>query len=382
MKDSGTKKPRELGERVIDHRFHPRLWILLTEPAPEATPTRQKLLNVTTRKIKVDLPEPDGHAALPGPDVTSEGMRVVRKRTLVMCLLNHLTCHVFDLSTLRTLQPGSRRGPIPDEFHEDHEVTGVDFVGPLLVTLSDTVAGRLVLPTFGGGRCRVPPGWWDVADFMRFCLVCKLWMNNIGTKKPHELCERVIDHRFHPHRWILMMEPAPEATPTGRKLLNITTQKIIKVDQSELDGHAMLLGVTSWPATANGGEHRRAPSGWWDVVDFMRFHLVCKLWMKGSSTKKPRELSERVIDHLFHPHRWILLMEPAPEATPTRRKLLHVTTRKIIMVDLPELDGHAVLSCPDTVSEGMLVVHERTLVMCLLNLLTHHVVDLPTLRTL
>ena len=57
---------------------------------------------------------------------------MVRKRTLVMCLLNHLTCHVFDLSTLRTLQPGSRRGPIPDEFHEDHEVTGVDFVVDLL----------------------------------------------------------------------------------------------------------------------------------------------------------------------------------------------------------------------------------------------------------
>jgi hypothetical protein len=38
-----------------------------------------------------------------------------------------------------------------------------------------------------------------------------------------------------------------------------------------------------------------------------------------------------------------LLTEPTPEATPTRRKLLNVTTRKIIKVDLPELDGHAVL---------------------------------------
>ena len=58
----------------------------------------------------------------------------------------------------------------------------------------------------------------------------------------------------------------------------------------------------------------------------MRFRLVCKLWMKGSGTKKPHELSERIIDDRFHPRRWILVMEPAPEATPTRQKLLNVTT--------------------------------------------------------
>ena len=98
----------------------------------------------------------------------------------------------------------------------------------------------------------------------------------------------------------------------------------------------------------------------------MRFRLVCKLWMKGSGTKKPHELGERVIDHRFHPHQWILVTEPAPEATPTRRKLLNVTTRKIIMVDLLELDGHAVLPGPDAASKGMLVVRERTLVVCLL----------------
>jgi hypothetical protein len=74
---------------------------LLTEPTPEATPTRRKLLNVTTQKIiKVDLPELDGHAVLPSPDAASEGMLVVREKTLVMCLLSHLTRHVFDLPTL------------------------------------------------------------------------------------------------------------------------------------------------------------------------------------------------------------------------------------------------------------------------------------------
>jgi hypothetical protein len=48
MNDSGTKKPHELGERVIDHCFLPCQWILLMEPAPKATRTRRKLLNVTT----------------------------------------------------------------------------------------------------------------------------------------------------------------------------------------------------------------------------------------------------------------------------------------------------------------------------------------------
>jgi hypothetical protein len=76
---------------------------------------------------------------LPSPDAALEGMLVVRERTLVMCLLNHLTRHIFDLPTMRTLQPGSRRGPISNVCHEDHEVTGVDFVVDLLeVNVSPT----------------------------------------------------------------------------------------------------------------------------------------------------------------------------------------------------------------------------------------------------
>jgi hypothetical protein len=59
--------------------------------------------------------------------------------TLVICLLNLLTCHVFDLPTLRTLRPGSRRGPISNVFHEDHEVTGVSFMVDMLeVNVSPT----------------------------------------------------------------------------------------------------------------------------------------------------------------------------------------------------------------------------------------------------
>jgi hypothetical protein len=48
MNDSGTKKPYELDECIIDHRFHPDRWILLTELTFEFTPTHCKLLNVTT----------------------------------------------------------------------------------------------------------------------------------------------------------------------------------------------------------------------------------------------------------------------------------------------------------------------------------------------
>ena len=85
-----------------------------------------------------------------------------------MCL-NHLTRHVFDLSTLRMLQPGSRRGPISNEFHEDHEVTGIDFVVDLLeVNVSPThllLCGKwfthtttlwLFVPLVAGSRVHLP----------------------------------------------------------------------------------------------------------------------------------------------------------------------------------------------------------------------------------
>jgi hypothetical protein len=81
MDGSGIRKPRELGARVIDHSFHPRRWILLTEEeADEATPTptRRTLLNLTTRKtIQVDLPELAGYSVVPGPAAAPEGMLVV-----------------------------------------------------------------------------------------------------------------------------------------------------------------------------------------------------------------------------------------------------------------------------------------------------------------
>jgi hypothetical protein len=100
-------------------------------------PTHHKLLNVTTRKIiMVDMLELDGHTMLLGPNAASEGMVVVRERTLVMCILNLLTRHAVDLPAL---QPGRHRGPILSVFHEDHEVMIVGFVVDLIeVNVSPT----------------------------------------------------------------------------------------------------------------------------------------------------------------------------------------------------------------------------------------------------
>jgi hypothetical protein len=73
MDGSGIRKPRELGARVIDHSFHPRRWILLTEEEEEAdeatpTPTRRTLLNLTTRKtIQVDRRSSPGTLWSPDP---------------------------------------------------------------------------------------------------------------------------------------------------------------------------------------------------------------------------------------------------------------------------------------------------------------------------
>lgn len=79
------------------------------------------------------------------------------------------------------------------------------------------------------------------------------------------------------------------------------------------------------------------------MVNFMWFRLVCTLWLASSSTEKLCEHGKHVINHYCHPHQWILLMELVPKATPTHRKLLNITTWKIIKVDLTELAGHAVV---------------------------------------
>lgn len=88
----------------------------------------------------------------------------------------------------------------------------------------------------------------DVADFTWFRVMCEVWMDNNDTKKPYELDAHIMDHRFQPHRWILLTNPAFEPTPTRRRVLNVAIRKIIKVDDlSELDGHAWVLGSIALP---------------------------------------------------------------------------------------------------------------------------------------
>ncbi|KAJ1292430.1 hypothetical protein BS78_02G390800 [Paspalum vaginatum] len=115
-------------------------------------------------------------------------------------------------------------------------------------------------------------------------------------------------------------------------------------------------------------------------MDFLQFRAVCMPWRAG--TPNP-QLGKRTIDDSFHPREWILLPLPEAPAEATRRQLLNVTTRKLVQVHLPELAGHSVVEGPSGAPEGMLLLRdERTLVVRLLNPVTRHVVDLPSLMTL
>jgi len=78
----------------------------------------------------------------------------------------------------------------------------------------------------------------DVADFLRFCAVCIWWRG--GTKNSCLLGVGIINHRFHPRRWILRTEPAAGAMRCN--LLNMTTTNVLEVDLPELNGHAMVSG--------------------------------------------------------------------------------------------------------------------------------------------
>ncbi|KAL6656796.1 hypothetical protein ACP70R_004576 [Stipagrostis hirtigluma subsp. patula] len=84
--------PRAHG--VLDHRFHPRQWIMLRETV--AAPHRRRLLNVSTGEcMTMDLPELAGHDVF-GP--TTEGLLVLLDRaTYAVRLLNPITHQVADL---------------------------------------------------------------------------------------------------------------------------------------------------------------------------------------------------------------------------------------------------------------------------------------------
>ncbi|KAL6855922.1 hypothetical protein ACP4OV_018724 [Aristida adscensionis] len=106
-----------------------------------------------------------------------------------------------------------------------------------------------------------------------------------------------------------------------------------------------------------------------DVADYIRFRAVCRPWRR--CTADPR--AERGLDGRFLPRRWIML-DKALDGHRCRR-FLNVSTGESIRMDLPELAEHRLVAFAP---EGLLVLyHEATLVLRLLNPLTRQLTDLP-----
>ncbi|KAL6657737.1 hypothetical protein ACP70R_005517 [Stipagrostis hirtigluma subsp. patula] len=92
--------PRAHG--VFDRRFHPRRWIMLPRALSDGRSGRRRFLSILTgESIRVRLPDLRCHVVL-GP--TAEGLVVLlRRRTLVVQLLNPLTGQLVDLPSATTL---------------------------------------------------------------------------------------------------------------------------------------------------------------------------------------------------------------------------------------------------------------------------------------
>ncbi|XP_012699359.1 uncharacterized protein LOC101753885 [Setaria italica] len=113
-----------------------------------------------------------------------------------------------------------------------------------------------------------------------------------------------------------------------------------------------------------------------DVADYVRFRAVCRSWRRCS----PEDPRDAVLDDRFLPPQWIMLDKACARARPGRHRFLNVSTGECIRMDLPELAGHKLLA---VTPEGLLLLlHEPTLVVRLLNPLTRHLTDLPRLNEL
>ncbi|CAN6175920.1 unnamed protein product [Urochloa humidicola] len=110
-----------------------------------------------------------------------------------------------------------------------------------------------------------------------------------------------------------------------------------------------------------------------DVADYVRFRAVCRSWRRCSPDPLDAGLDSR-----FLPRHWIMLDKAHAASRPYR--FLNISTGECIRTDLPELAEHTFLALSH---EGkLLLLHEPTLVIRLLNPLTRQVTDLPPVTTL
>ncbi|CAN6183898.1 unnamed protein product [Urochloa humidicola] len=110
-----------------------------------------------------------------------------------------------------------------------------------------------------------------------------------------------------------------------------------------------------------------------DVADYVRFRAACRRWRRCSPDPLAGGLDSR-----FLPREWIMLDKAL--SGPRRRRFLNVSTGECVRMDIPELDDHRLLALTP---EGLLLLlHEATLVVRLLNPLTHQLADFPRLTTL
>ncbi|KAL6657731.1 hypothetical protein ACP70R_005511 [Stipagrostis hirtigluma subsp. patula] len=110
-----------------------------------------------------------------------------------------------------------------------------------------------------------------------------------------------------------------------------------------------------------------------DVADYVRFRAVCRPWRRCTADPRGAGLDDR-----FLPWRWIMLDNG--HAGTRRRRFLNLYTGECVRTDLPELAEHALISLTP---EGLLLLlHEATMALRLLNPLTRQLTDLPPATTL
>uniref|UniRef100_A0A0D9XMM0 KIB1-4 beta-propeller domain-containing protein n=1 Tax=Leersia perrieri TaxID=77586 RepID=A0A0D9XMM0_9ORYZ len=107
-----------------------------------------------------------------------------------------------------------------------------------------------------------------------------------------------------------------------------------------------------------------------DVADFIRFRAVCLPWRLSSSSIDPLH----ALDPRFLPRHWIML---------DNRRFLNVTTGEQIHTEIPEISGDGDHTLLALTPEGLLLLlHEETLILQLLNPLTRRLTDLPPVNSL